>query len=140
MTGAIILLSALLAAGGPDGPPDAKARSWRILPPSAVTAMLDQCSRSVPQAGEDSWQPAPADIERLEALLPSALASSPALAARSTDFSQLLTRWGRQYVGIVRDGRRFVYGNFFPVRGDRPPQVDAQPLIVCDGGPAFFGV
>ena len=46
----------------------------------------------------------------------------------------------RQYVGVVRDGRRFIYGNFFP-RGMYSDNRWRESLIViCDGGPDFFGI
>ena len=110
-----------------------------ILPGAAVRDLLNQCSRSAPQAGEGTWQPAEADIDRLEALLPAALAAAP--QAQGEDFSQLLTRWRRQYVGMVRGGRRYVYGNFLAGGPDEdPPQWRTQAAIVCDGGPPFFGV
>jgi hypothetical protein len=52
--------------------------------------------------------------------------------------------WRRQYGGFLRDGRRFIYGNFYPrgVGDDRPAANDWRhgPMTVCDGGHAFFGV
>jgi hypothetical protein len=52
--------------------------------------------------------------------------------------------WRRQYGGFLRGGRRFIYGNFFPHEAgdDRPADNDWRhaPMMVCDGGHAFFGV
>jgi hypothetical protein len=109
-----------------------------ILPGSAANALLKQCSRAVPQRGEGTWQPTAADIDRMEALLPAALAKAP--QARELDAARMLNSWRRQYVGIVRNGKRFLYGNFFP-RNDPQEHLDwrSRPIIVCDGGPAFFG-
>lgn len=53
-------------------------------------------------------------------------------------FSDIPVGYHRQYVGVVRDGRRFIYGNFAP--RDLEPGVLNRPIIVCDGGPQFFGV
>lgn len=74
----------------------------------------------------------------METALPAALAATP--AARGEDFSNLAGRWRGQYVGLVRGGRRFLYGNFFPV--DERNEMAGwreRPMIVCDGGPPFFG-
>jgi hypothetical protein len=65
------------------------------------------------------------DALALERLLP------PALKQRhpEKDWSGFPERWGRRYVGIIRGGKRFVYGDYFPAGiGD-----------VCDGGARFFG-
>ena len=44
----------------------------------------------------------------------------------------------------IRGGRRFLYGNFYPRSADEvspdPDQWRREPVMVCDGGPAFFGV
>ncbi|WP_106640247.1 hypothetical protein [Allosphingosinicella vermicomposti] len=106
-----------------------------ILPASAAAAMLNQCSRPAPDAGEATWQPSQNNIDRLEAILPEALAVAPEMRGTGTPN---LKKWERQYVGLVRDGRRFLYGNFFPAQ----PQDSWRnaPMIVCDGGADFFGV
>jgi hypothetical protein len=125
------LPAAMLAAMAP-GPTD-----FAILPPSEAGALLAQCSRGAPTAVQGVWQPAPQPIVALEALLPAALRSrrAPGRPALAAD----LTRWQRQYVGIVRAGRRFVYGNFFPRRhgGD---VWRTRAIVVCDGGSDYFGV
>ena len=74
----------------------------------------------------------------MEALLPSALAAAP--AGRGVDFSNLRPAWQRQYAGLVRNGSRFIYGSFFPA--DAQNELAGwreRPMIVCDGGPQFFG-
>ena len=112
-----------------------------VLPGSAVEMMLNQCSRGTPEAGEASWQPGGEDITALEAALPAALAARH--RSSDPDWSRLDREWRRQYVGIVRGGRRFVYGNFFPRdvgEEGAPGRWRAEPVIVCDGGAAFFGV
>ena len=42
---------------------------------------------------------------------------------------------------MIRDGRRFIYGNFFPIE-EGIGQFDwrTKPTRICDGGPVFFGV
>lgn len=110
-----------------------------ILPGSAAATMLRQCSRQAPRPGEATWQPGADDIAALEAALPAALAAQ----REGRGLTNAPAGWLRQYVGIVRGGRRFVYGNFFPREaaryGDDPGRWRHEPVMVCDGGPAFFG-
>ena len=74
----------------------------------------------------------------LEAALPAALAAD-AEGGELVD-RRPPTGWRRQYIGIVRNGERFIYGNFYPVGSGVAAGRLTQPLIICDGGPAFFGV
>ena len=112
-----------------------------ILPGDQIKALLGQCSRGTPEAGEASWQPGAGDIVALEEALPAALAASP--GRRSGDWSRFPQGWRRQYVGIVRGGRRFVYGNFYPASVDEYASDSGrwrrEPVVVCDGGSVFFG-
>lgn len=108
-----------------------------VMPFDQAKALLAQCSRRTPPLGERGWTPAPADIERFEAALPAALtrttANHPYLKAGPKG-------WLRQYVGMIRDGRRVIYGNFFPKGGDDEfKRWREQAVAVCDGGSAFFG-
>ena len=123
---------ALAFAAGPTA-----AGDIAILPDSARVALMQQCSRSAPPPGEAGWTPTLDDVAALEAALPAALAARP--MGHAPDWSRLGDRWGRQYVGLVRGGRRFVYGNFFPrtlVGDDEASQWRTQPVAV----PSFFGV
>ena len=131
-------LALLVAACGPAGaalPPDAA-----VLPGSAVATMLRQCSRGAPAAGEATWQPGGNEVAALEAALPAVLAARP----EGHELATAPDGWLRQYVGIVRGGRRFLYGNFFPRETarhyDDAGRWRREPVLVCDGGPPFFGV
>ena len=143
------LLSAALAivcagadANGQGQPVDTIALSPNaiIFDGGQIPAMLRQCSRSTPAAGEGSWHPSPSHIAALETALPAALA---AYGQHGADFARAPEGWYRQYVGIVRGGRRLIYGNFLPswiveydAAGGRWRR---EPVGVCDGGPGFFG-
>ncbi|WP_129794070.1 hypothetical protein [Sphingosinicella sp. CPCC 101087] len=136
-----ILLSLALAACGGAGAvrmPDGAV----ILPGSETTEMLRQCSRAAPAAGEATWTPSAADISALEAALPRALARQR--RGDGQDWSGAPRGWRRQYTGLVRDGRRYIYGNFFPAhtssRAPEPERWRQEAMMVCDGGPSFFGV
>ena len=104
------------------------------------TELLDQCSRQSPTA-DGTWNPTLADVERLEALLPSALAKAP--QARDLDALRVLSEWTRQYAGLLRGGKRYLYGSFFNVGANSDllfPEWRIKPLIVCDGGSSVFGI
>ena len=125
-------------------PPPAEAAlpaDAAILDGAAVRDILRQCSRAAPAAGEGSWQPAPSDIAALEAALAAGLAAQ---RRPGPDWSRAPEGWKRQYVGILRGGRRFIYGNFVPssagAAGSQPSRWRSEVIMVCDGGPAFFGV
>lgn len=138
LLGLLLLLAACGAApADPALPADAA-----ILPAGAMAGLLRQCSRGTPEPGQSTWQPGGADIAALEAALPAALRAERAAAGQ--DWGRFPEGWRRQYGGIVRGGRRFVYGNFYPRRADDyasdPNQWRHEPVMVCDGGAAFFGV
>lgn len=110
-----------------------------ILPGSAVPKILRQCSRSAPKIGEGSWQPQAAGIRELEAALPGELRKRS--SGESSHWQNLLRDWRRQYVGIVRGGRRYIYGSF--AQDDSSSIAfdwQREPMQVCDGGVSFFGV
>lgn len=113
-----------------------------VLPATAIPTILQQCSRQAPTAGEGDWQPTAADIAALETAVTAALRERR--ITNDPDWSRFPQDWRRQYVGITRGGRRFVYGNAYPAEAGRhasdPGQWRREPVIVCDGGPAFFGV
>lgn len=141
---AIALLLAACGAASPPLPPDAA-----ILPGTTVAQMLRQCSRQAPAPGEAAWLPSAEDVLALEAALPAALRPRPELREMhypgDPDWARAPDGWRRQYVGIVRGGRRFIYGNFLPKRPEEGVEFGAAdwrsvPIPVCDGGPVFFGV
>ena len=133
-----IALFGFVAAACASAPvvPDAAA----ILPGEMAAELLRQCSRDAPPPGESTWQPTWSDIARFEAALPRALAADPE-SLGIVDFHPT-GAWVRQYVGLVRGGRRFIYGNFAPRfrAGSGIPAMDpSRPIMICDGGPVFFG-
>jgi hypothetical protein len=103
--------------------------------------MLEQCSRDVPAPGEAHWTPNAEDIARLEAALPAALAGARLSADARRVLAGAPAGWHRQYLGLVRGGRRFLYGNFLVNDGDDDIEAlwRVRPLTVCDGGAGFFG-
>lgn len=113
-----------------------------VLPAAAIPTILQQCSRQAPTAGEGGWEPGAIDITALETATAAALRERR--VTNDPDWSRFPQGWRRQYVGITRGGRRFIYGNAYPADAGRhssdADQWRREPVIVCDGGPAFFGV
>ena len=135
MRWSLLLLLLLLASCGSG---DHASNNRVILPGIDATELLKQCSRDAPAMGEKAWVPTDAEVDALEKALPAALAASS--QGRKVNFSALLEKWQRQYVGIIRGGTRYIYGNYFPaeMHGDILEWRKA-PLVACDGGPKFFG-
>jgi hypothetical protein len=102
-----------------------------ILPITAGEAAFRQCSRGAPQATE-FWLPTDKDIAALEADL-------PAFIAKQNPGYPPSHSYHRQYMGFMKDGKKFIYGNFY-ASSDTSPTEATMPVVVCDGGPAFWGV
>lgn len=102
------------------------------------TEMLKQCSRQSPLSIDGTWAPTLADVQRLERLLPSALAGKH---GSRFDAARVLSGSARQYTGFKRDGKQYLYGSFFPANTVRAlPEWHTRALVICDGGPSVFGV
>jgi hypothetical protein len=113
------------------------AQSFR-LPTTSGPGLLHQCSRNTPKDVSGFWVPSAADIAKLEALLVPFLRSS--LETRLILPADPLTRFHRQYIGFIRDGKRYIYGNFYPHRSESDPREATDPVNFCDGGDQFWGV
>jgi hypothetical protein len=108
-----------------------------ILRGSDRAKVLRQCSRPTPNGVIKFWTPSPRDVQELEEALSSYLRS--AQLDRSTK-PRLGAEYGRQYVGIVRNGEKLIYGNFY-FNLDRMYNGRAnRAFVICDGGNAFWGV
>ena len=119
----IFLLTSALAVAG-------ETESY-ILPAEKGARMLRQCSRTTPQEVKSFFTPDPSQVTELEARLTSYLSRvKPAIQFQE---------YSRQYVGFIKDGRRYLYGNFFQSTA-KIPRASSEPIIVCDGGEGFWGV
>jgi hypothetical protein len=108
-----------------------------VFPASAGAVFLQPCSRSTPVNVSGFWEPTRTQIEELETRL------AVYLSARVTSGKAVppgSIAYHRQYVGIIVDGARRIYGNFYPGREDFLPEEATTPINVCDGGPAFWGI
>src|SRR5262249_23958442 len=98
--------------------------------------VLNQCSRSTPEAPRSYWEPAQADVQILENLLPVYLRTRK--DEPDARVLERLTEYRRQYAGFERDGHKTIYVNLFlPEYGE---QWREDVVRVCDGGLGFWGV
>jgi hypothetical protein len=126
-----------------------------VLSGQDAKSLLSQCSRAVPAKADSLFEPDAADIARMEAGLGQAVVHRdtipPGTDGRAVpmpgnmDMTKAPQGWARQYVGVVRGGHEFIYGNYFPASELRNMRTYSnmdparQALVVCDGGPTFFG-
>jgi hypothetical protein len=136
---ALLLVCAVAAAGATVAQPAPMALPLGgrfILSPNAGQSLLRQCSRSSPANVSQFWNPSVEQIQRLERALPGYLRSSegrkPVIATT--------VEYHRQYVGIVVNGKRLIYGNFYPTSVSDYFDERSTPVVVCDGGGSFWGI
>jgi hypothetical protein len=86
---------------------------------------------------EGFWTPSSQDVTALEALLEKFLTSDASGKAVLP-----LDQYHRQYIGFIKGGKRFIYGNFYRAPTTISSKYDeaTQPVIVCDGGRSFWGI
>jgi hypothetical protein len=107
-----------------------------ILPVNAGQSLLRQCSRETPANVSQFWNPSPEQIRKLESLLPQ-------YVRHGTDRNPNIpdnVEYHRQYVGIVVNGKRLIYGNFYPASVSDLFDEKSMPVVVCDGSSSFWGI
>jgi len=121
-----------------------------ILPAAKAPAALHQCTRDTPQGVEGFWTPSTSQIAALERNLATFIETRPserhgivfaprALPSDGHHTVVALDQYRRQYVGFIKGGKRYVYGNFY--MSSRAPKDEAsQAVSVCDGGWAYWGI
>lgn len=128
---------------------------WGVVFPAGRAELLTrQCSRAVPGKPEGTWDPSPAQINRLEMSLTNFIDIffRRHFIDRAGARALVPENYYRQYGGVTLGGRRFIYVNGFhrshielqqDLKKDMPdwPIVNWQsdPVMVCDGGPSYFG-
>ena len=105
------------------------------LPAKSGPPLFKQCSRSAPERIVEFWQPSTDEINELERLL------IGNLAAREKRGTALPPNgsYHRQYIGFTKNKVRFIYGNYYPSNLPFNSKKN-KPLIMCDGGPLFWGI
>ena len=113
-----------------------------LVDPAQGAALLAQCSRPAPISDGAFFTPTPAQITALETRLAAVLSEERTNyveddnPAGAFDWPLAPSSYVRQYVGYEAGGRRMIYGNFVP---GNSASGSNGPMVVCDGGPQFFG-
>jgi hypothetical protein len=95
------------------------------------------CSRKGPQNVTGSWELDQAEVERID----SALMKHIVRGGLKSRLALAPDGYVRQYLGLVSQGRRFVYVNAFGVRaGEDMAKARSELAVWCDGGSLFWGV
>jgi hypothetical protein len=151
----LIVSSALIAAslaGGPDGVSATNARgvsvavqdSYQGIKIGKIEGAIVPAARGAEfhkaltgSEGKEYWTPTKADVQKLEEkiefyLRKTADKRSPALWSKLADYK-------RQYAGVVENGRRKIYANFF-CNTAQIKHWKAMPVAVEDGGDCFFQI
>ena len=99
------------------------------------------CSREAP-AADSGWTPSVLDVNQLEADLPQLLSRVNTNCCKVAHKPRL-DKYFRQYVGFVRDGKRFIYVNAIPLTEVRDSHmftdIEKKYADVCDGGASYWG-
>jgi hypothetical protein len=139
----VLIAYAVTAAGAPFAQQAVPAAQMQlpsgglfILPVSAGQSLLRQCSRSSPSNVSQFWSPSLEQIQRLEHDLPMYVRPGDGRKPVIADTVQ----YHRQYVGIVVNGKRLIYGNFYPTSVSDYFDEKSTPVVVCDGGASFWGI
>ena len=140
----------------PEKPRAGEAPRGAVLSgPKALEVARDACwEPNQPRPTDVAlWQPRPADVARLEKLLPAFMSSQKT----PLDY-QPLHEYYRQYIGIIHKGKKTIYVNLFhyihvgdllrsppeyrPVPPGARPEVfwKYDPVCEMDGGAYFFQV
>ena len=89
--------------------------------------------------GEAIWQPHQAHIANFETVVFQYLQNDP--AAKHLDIVAVERDYYRQYGGIVREGRRYLYASFFPSDNFvNDADFKRKFYWFCDAGFEHFGV
>ncbi len=130
----LLILASLLANAEPIRiglPVGGRMNMWMKY----AVPFLRPCSRGGPEGVASFWAPTEAQLDALEEKLVVFLASHEADESLppSDDYH-------RQYLGFVKGGRRYIYGNFYPGQGRMTSAEVNNPFRICDGGHFYWGV
>lgn len=105
--------------------------------------LLLQCSRARPQNVTAMWEIGPADQMRLEDNYKKVFRLTGQSCCVEGAKIRKINGYGYQYAGVVIAGKRFIYINAFPFKGNLKlflKENQNRPYTVCDGGTSFWGV
>ena len=105
--------------------PRAAQERLALLDPALGTAATQTCSRPGPENPQRFFRPTAREVTAIESgamrLLrdragdyASSISDAPPGTATPFDWPEAPSLYERQYIGYYEDGRRMIYGNFFP--------------------------
>ena len=130
-----LLFSNLVVADTPSNKLILPQNHFAILPINVAPHLLEQCSRETPTS-DSFWLPEQSQIIQLEGLLAQFI-NHKKENAYNTPIPQA---YDRQFIGIVQNGEKLIYGNFFPSRHSKKPHKLSEIIDLCDGFGTFWGV
>ncbi len=83
------------------------------------------------------WTPTKEEVLKAEEKIEEYLRSDP---ARYAELWRKLPNYKRQYVGIIVNGHKRIFCNFFCSKTFFPSEYLSVPLVVDDGGECFFRI
>jgi hypothetical protein len=108
-----------------------------VLKLSAFKDGFRLCSRKGPENVTGYWELDQAEVGRIDLALMRYMVRS----GLKTRLSLATDGYVRQYLGLIRDGRRFVYINAFGARtGEDLAKARSEFAKWCDGGSLFWGI
>ena len=114
----------------------ASTDSWVVIPESRLKELGIGTAPSSNAEVEGYWTPTEDDILFLEEKLPSFLREQSTSFHREPPVWEQLDTYKRQYAGVIVNGRKIVYGNFFCT--DAGIDWKKNWVFVLDGGDCFF--
>jgi hypothetical protein len=112
-----------------------------VLAGDAARQLVHQCSRPAPDAAavEGTWMPSTGQVLRVDSQLSVRLRRE-----LSGERDLPVALFHRQYAGLKVHGRDIIYVNGFAISphdstAGWSARWRTEPIVVCDGGKAFFG-
>ncbi len=143
----IVLITTLLAVTAacarPVSSQSLRAGRGTVLPAGSAADIVRQCSRGTPGPVDGVWTPTSADIVALDRALAPVLVDALKHSSIPDSLRPPISRYYRQYAGLVVGGKRIIYVNGFDDdilhAYTDSTEWHRTPIVVCDGGEGFFG-
>lgn len=115
-----------------------------IIPSSNGSVLLIQYSRAVPEKIDSYYNLTAIEIQILENNFKKILKLKSSLCCMMGLNIQKLNSYAFQYVGVIINGKKYIYINAFKVKSNRDlnayyKEWKVEPVVVFDGGDSFWG-
>jgi hypothetical protein len=107
-----------------------------LLSKDKLPILFHQCSRQAPDPSAILGVPITAEVDELESGLERYIAEQYEAGKQAPPTAT----YARQYAAYRVDNQRKIYGNFFPRSLANEARRRGNAVVVCDGGPAFWGI